>query len=188
MRHFFANLAVYVLAGALLLLSVIFAWIRSEQVVLATEGAIESPRHAEVSHPQDFPWEEIGERVYVANCAACHAIDGTGRETYPPVTGQSEVFLAPGGREYLIHVMLYGLWTRQHRAPMPPMPNLSDVQIAAVNNYILTRFDNIERIPGDVPLYIPAEVAAERGRAWRERDVGPRRPDVPLPADLRAAP
>jgi len=184
MRHLYANLAVYVLAGSLLLLSMLFAWIRSDQLILATETSVEPPGFAEAVEPDDFPWREIGERVYVGNCQTCHGASGTGRDVYPPVVGQGAVVEAEGGREYLIRVMLYGLATGTHGAPMPPMPHLSDTQIAAVNNFMLTRFEHPARPATDLPLFVPSEVAAERGRRLRERDVAAMRPDVPSPREL----
>lgn len=184
MRHLLANLATYIIAAGLLLGSVLFAWARSGQLVLATERAVEPPEFVGAEDPAQFDWERFGRAVYVANCQNCHGSDGHGRDVYPPVHGMSAHLAEEGGRAYLTRLVLYGLWTGAHPAPMPPMPNLSDAQIAAVNNYLLTRFDDPAAWPEGTRLYVPADVRAERGLQLRERDVGRQRPAVPLPDAL----
>jgi mono/diheme cytochrome c family protein len=184
MRHVFANIAVYVLAVGLLAGAALFAWVRSEQLIISSERASELQDYVVAASPDQFDWEAFGERVYVANCQNCHGSRGTGRFEYPPLHGQGAVVAAERGREYLMRVMLYGLWTGAHDAPMPPMPNLTDAQIAAVNNYVLTYFDDPGRYDPEVRLYIPSEVAAQRGLGLSERDMGRQRPAVPLPAAL----
>jgi mono/diheme cytochrome c family protein len=178
MRHLLANIAVYVLAGGLVVGSVLFAWARSQQLVFATERAVEPPAYIAADSPEVFDWEDFGERVYVANCQNCHGSAGTGRDVYPPVVGQGAMLAAEGGRAYLTRLVIYGLWTGTHSAPMPPMPHLSDAQIAAVNNYITTRFDaGVDT----QHLYIPRDVSAERGLRLSERDVGRQRPMLRTP-------
>jgi mono/diheme cytochrome c family protein len=184
MRHVLANLAVYVLAVGLVAGAALFGWARSQQLIFSTERAAELPEYVVAQAPEQFDWEAFGERVYVANCQNCHTADGSGRAMYPPVRGMGAHLGVEGGRAYLTRVTLYGLASGLHAAPMPPMPNLSDAQVAAVNNYLLTRFDDPGRYDPEVRLYIPAEVAAERGLALSERDMGRRRPAVPVPAAL----
>jgi cytochrome c553 len=184
MRHLLANLAVYILAAGLVIGSLLFAWMRQAQIAIATERLIAPPHFAAAEDPGGFPWMAIGERVYIANCKNCHGTDGRGRDIYPPIRGQIAVFTAPGGKDYLAHVILDGLATRMHPAPMPPMPHLSDVQIAAVNNFMLTSFDYPARLPEQPPLYIPADVRRLREHGLSERDVGHMRPPVPLPREL----
>jgi mono/diheme cytochrome c family protein len=179
MRHLLANLAVYVLATGLVVGSVLFAWIRSQQIVIATEPMIEPPEYFAAGRPEEFDWEDFGRQVYIANCKNCHGLVGGGRDVYPGLVGQIDVFAAPGGREYLSRVIVYGLATPRQRAPMPPMPHLSDAQIAAVNNYVLTRFDHAARLPDELQLFVPRDVRRVRGEDLSERDVGRMRPDVP---------
>jgi len=180
-RHVFANLATYALAVGLVLGALLFAWARSGQFVFATERAVEPPEYVAAADPDEFDWELFGRAVYVANCQNCHTADGGGRAMYPPVQGMSAHHGEPGGREYLTRLVLYGLATGIHQAPMPPMPNLSDAQIAAVNNYLLTRFDDPERWPEGARLYIPSEVRTQRGLGLSEREMGRQRPAVPTP-------
>jgi mono/diheme cytochrome c family protein len=176
MRHVIANLAVYVLASGLVLAAVLFAWARSNQLTLTTERALEPREWATVTTADAFDWRELGERTYVANCQNCHGAKGQGLDRYPGVIGTEALLAADGGREYLVHLVLYGARTGRHPAPMPPMPTLSDAQVAAVNNHLLTHFG--EAPAGDA-LFIPSEVRDERGLRLSERDVGARRPAAP---------
>lgn len=170
MRHLLADLAVYVLAGGLILAGLTWAWLRSEQLVLTSERDAEQAQVA--TDAETFEWVELGERVYLANCANCHTTDGRGRNMYPPLTNLSGFAETEEGRRYLTHLVLYGLRTGAHAAPMPPMPHLSDVQIAAVNNHLVTAFDEQVQEAGEPPrLFVPPDVAAERGLGLRERDV-----------------
>ncbi len=180
MRHLLANLAVYALAAGLIIGSLLFAWVRSQQYVIAHQEVIEPREYVAATDPSEFDWEDFGKRVYVANCQNCHGSTGLGRDRYPGIRGQGAVVTADGGREYLARVMIYGLVTSNYPAPMPPMPNLTDAQIAAVNNYILTHFDDADA-HDDLTLYVPQEVAAERGRTYSDREIGQQRPAVPLP-------
>ncbi|MFN3597503.1 MAG: c-type cytochrome [Rubricoccaceae bacterium] len=185
MRHVLANLAVYLLAALLLVVSGLFAWVRSAQLVLTDERAVEPVAF----EGQVVPAEDVlalGERVYVANCQNCHAADGRGLDVYPPVVGQEAVYRAEGGPEYLVRLTLYGLHTGMHPAPMPPMPNLSDAQVAAVYAFVLDRYAR-QPLGLDAPPLAPEDVARERGQRWRERDIGPMRPAVPAPAVLAGA-
>lgn len=184
MRHVLANLAAYVLVAGLLLGAVLFAWVRSEQLLIAKATAVEPEAYASATDAEAFEWEAFGERVYGANCQNCHTVDGSGRGMYPPVQGMTAHLAGPGGREYLTHVVLYGLASGAHAAPMPPMPELSDAQVAAVNNYLLTRFSDWRAAPDSARLYVPADVRAQRGLTYSEQDVAARRPAVPLPAEL----
>lgn len=184
MRHVLANIATYALAVGLVLGAALFAWARSEQLVVATAAEVEPDDYAVATDPDTFAWEEFGARTYSANCSNCHAADGSGRGMYPPVRGMTAHLAEPGGRDYLVHVVLYGLASGAHSAPMPPMPELSDGQVAAVNNYLLTRFDDGRLAPDATRLYVPADVRARRGRDLNEWDVARTRPPVPLPAEL----
>ena len=148
-----------------------FAWLRSEQWVIArcieTEPIIEQT----IVTAADFDWQDFGEQVYAANCQNCHMPDGSGRGMYPSIENMSVHLHADGGRDYLIDLVLYGLHTGQHDAPMPPMPNLSDRQIAAVNNHMLTRFARDVETPDPIRLLIPDDIRRRRGQKLSASEV-----------------
>jgi hypothetical protein len=84
--------------------------------------------------------------------------------------------MAPGGREYLIDVHLYGLTSDRWRAPMPPMGHIQDIELAAVINHVLTNFGNPEYLSSDVQFYLPDEISARRELGLSPWDVNERRP------------
>ena len=182
MRHVLANLVTYALVLGLVLGSALFAWVRSEQLVIAKEADIEPTDGFVSAEPAEAL--AFGERVYLANCQNCHTGDGSGRSMYPPVQNQAAHLGVPGGRGYLLDVTLYGLYTGTYGAPMPPMPELSNAEIAASTNYILTRFAAEGARPEPARLYTPDEVAERRGRSLSEREVAATRPPIPSAEEL----
>ena len=178
MRHLYANAVTWALAAGLLLFAVLFAWARSAQLVIATETDVE-PASVTAATTAGIDPIAFGEDVYVANCRACHTADGSGRGMYPPVRNLALHLDAEGGREYLIDLALHGLYTGEYGAPMPPMPELSDAEIAAVTNYTLLAFATDVAAPDAARLYAPEDVAARRGRELGERDVAATRPPIP---------
>lgn len=120
-----------------------------------------------------------GGAIYTANCMACHQATGLGIPgVFPPLAGHApELYRIPGGREYLIKSILYGLLGpitvdgRTYNAPMPAFPRLSDADIAAVLNYILTAWGNEALLPADFAPLTPQEVTALRGLGLTPSDV-----------------
>ena len=185
MRHLLANAFVYGLTAALILGSLLWAWARSEQLVIARETEVEPSFTADVDSPVSEAYLDFGRRVYVANCQNCHTADGSGRGMYPPVQNQAAHLSAEGGRDYLVDIYLHGVYTEVYNAPMPPMPELSNAEIAAVNNYILTAFAAEGRVPDAGQLYRPEDIAARRGGPdLSEWDVADARPDIPTAREL----
>ena len=92
-----------------------------------------------------------GEKVYTANCQACHQANGKGAGSIKPVDGAA-VVLDPDALKQ-IHVLLNG----QNNGAMPSWKALSDTEIAAVITYTKNHWGNQT---GQVVQ--PAEVAAAR--------------------------
>jgi len=184
MRHLLANIFTYLLIVTLSLGAVVFALARSEQLVIARETEVEPLVFDVPERKPEANWYDFGKKTYVANCQNCHTGDGSGRGMYPPVQGMSAHLAAAGGREYLVSLTLYGLYTGHYGAPMPPMPELSDAEIAAVTNYLLTEFAADEQTVADADLYRPHDVAKLRERKFNEREMGKRRPPVPSARSL----
>ena len=92
-----------------------------------------------------------GEKVYAANCAACHQANGKGAGPILPLDGSAIVQDADKTKQ--IHVLLAG------RNAMPSWKQLSDTDIAAVISYTKNNWSNKTG-----QLVQPAEVLAERGK------------------------
>jgi mono/diheme cytochrome c family protein len=177
MRHFLANVATYTIAAMLLVGAALFAWMRSAQLVITDEAAVLARYEPTPAH--EFRWEELGSDSYVRNCANCHGTEGEGWDQYPGLGHSASLFAAPGGRDHLVDVHLYGLASPRWRAPMPPMGHMHDAELAAVINHVLTRFGNRGRLPADARLYVPSDVASRRGLGLSPGEVEAARPPVP---------
>ncbi len=94
-----------------------------------------------------------GERVYAANCAACHQANGKGAGPIKPLDGAAVVLDADHNKQ--IHVLLNG----QNNGAMPSWKQLSDTDIAAVISYTKNNWSNKTG-----QLVQPAEVLAQRGK------------------------
>jgi len=92
-----------------------------------------------------------GEKVYAANCAACHQANGKGAGPIKPLDGSPIVTDADKSKQ--IEVVLNG------RNAMPAWKQLSDTDIAAVISYTKNHWSNKT---GQVVQ--PAEVLAQRGK------------------------
>lgn len=122
-----------------------------------------------------------GAQVYAANCASCHQADGSGLPgAFPPVAGHAARLVAEQGRDYLPLVMLYGLQGeievdgQTYAGVMPAWANLSDEELAAVTNYVVTAWDD-GALPETFEPYAPDDYAAARGQELGADDVYERR-------------
>ncbi|MEY4882654.1 MAG: hypothetical protein RIS34_508 [Pseudomonadota bacterium] len=92
-----------------------------------------------------------GEKVYAANCAACHQVNGKGAGPIKPLDGAAVVLDADHAKQ--ISVLLKG----QNNGAMPSWKQLSDTEIAAVITYTKNNWSNKTG-----QLVQPAEVVAAR--------------------------
>ncbi|MFZ2297000.1 MAG: cytochrome c oxidase subunit II [Burkholderiales bacterium RIFCSPLOWO2_12_FULL_64_99] len=76
-----------------------------------------------------------GEKVYAANCAACHQASGKGAGAIKPLDGSAVVLDADQGKQ--INVLLNG-----QNNIMPAWRQLSDTEIAAVITYTKNQWSN----------------------------------------------
>jgi cytochrome c5 len=176
MRHFLGHIASYTIAVMLILGAALFAWVRSTQMVFSNEQTT-MERHAPTPE-HEFEWGEVGEHSYASNCMNCHGREGQGWDQYPGLEHMWNLFTAPGGRDFLVDVHLYGLTSRRWRAPMPSMGHMQDVELAAVLNHTLTHFGNQAHLPADAALYLPHDIAARRNQALSPAQVNWTRPKV----------
>ncbi|HKB53216.1 MAG TPA: cytochrome c oxidase subunit II [Ramlibacter sp.] len=99
--------------------------------------------------------EQRGEKVYAANCAACHQPNGKGGGNVKPLDG-SPVVQNPDKNKQ-IQVVLNGRTTPTGQ--MPSWKQLSDTDIAAVITFTKNHWSNKTG-----QLVQPAEVVAQRGK------------------------
>ena len=103
-------------------------------------------------------------------CIGCHKSTGLGIPGYaPPLAAHiPDIEKTPGGRTYLIQVLLYGLKGdiqvkgQRFDATMPAFNDLKDGEAAAVLNRILTSWGNDKLLPKDHKQIAPEEVKAQR--------------------------
>ncbi len=92
-----------------------------------------------------------GEKVYAANCAACHQVNGKGAGPIKPLDGSAIVLDADHGKQ--IAILLNGA----NGGAMPSWKALSDTDIAAVISYTKNNWSNQTG-----QLVQPAELQAAR--------------------------
>lgn len=92
-----------------------------------------------------------GEKVYAANCVACHQATGKGAGPIKPLDGSAIVLDADKSKQ--LQVVLHGA----ANGAMPPWKQLSDTEIAAVVTYTKNNWSNKTG-----QLVQPADVAAAR--------------------------
>jgi cytochrome c oxidase subunit 2 len=92
-----------------------------------------------------------GEKVYAANCAACHQANGKGAGPIKPLDGSAVVLDADKLKQ--VSVLLNG----QNNGAMPAWKSLSDTEIAAVITFTKNNWSNKTG-----QLVQPAEVLAAR--------------------------
>ena len=111
------------------------------------------------------------ENSFNARCATCHQQNAQGVPgMYPPLADSigNELRLKRG-REYLIEVVLNGMAGSivvngtTYVGLMPQFASLSDDEIAATLNQVLTKFNAVE-LPKDFAPFSAAEVHAARAR------------------------
>jgi hypothetical protein len=114
-----------------------------------------------------YLWAKDPATMYMMECQGCHLADGSGGPNSIPTLHNSVArFLAvPGGREYLVQV------------PGVALASLSDTDITAVLNWMLTEFGPMEWATKYAP-YTVDEVADLRKRPLTE--ISRRRADLIL--------
>jgi len=124
------------------------AWVKEKK------GQIQKVAAADAAPEKKWTLDELkarGEKVYAANCAACHQANGMGAPpAFPPLSGSK---IVNGPKAGHLAVVLNG----KPGTAMAPFKHLSDVEIAAVVTYERNAWNNKT---GD--LISPDEVKAAR--------------------------
>jgi mono/diheme cytochrome c family protein len=101
----------------------------------------------------------------------CHQPDGKGAPSvYPPLAGSVGRYMAlKQGRTYVIDVVSFGMGGKidsggdSFEGDMPPWPQLSDEEVAAVLTFVMTGL-NAKLLPADFKPITADEVKAERAK------------------------
>ena len=124
------------------------AWVKEQQELLAANA--DDPT-------REWEAEELiarGERVYAANCVACHQATGKGVPgAFPPLDGD-KIVLGPAAGQ--IDVLLHG----KPGTAMASFAQLNDVEIASVITYTRHAWSNAGK--GEEPTVQPAAITAAR--------------------------
>ena len=99
------------------------------------------------------PLKARGEKVYAANCAACHQANGKGAGPIKPLDGSAIVLDADHAKQ--IQIVLHGVSV----TGMPSWKQLSDTDLAAVVTYTKNAWSNQTG-----QIVQPAEIVAQRGK------------------------
>jgi cytochrome c oxidase subunit 2 len=99
-----------------------------------------------------------GEKVYAANCVACHQAGGQGVPNAFAALVGSPVVLGAKGEQ--IAVLLNGKHSGKYPTAMPAWKQLSDTEIASVITYTRNNWTN----KAEENIVQPAEVLAARGK------------------------
>lgn len=126
-----------------------------------------------------------GAQVYTS-CASCHQANGQGIPgAFPPLAGHA-ADLYQADPEYLAQVVLFGLQGEitvqgsRYAGTMPDWKSLSDGEIAAVLNFLLSSWANDEVVEEEQP-YGSEFIAEQRELELTPQDVHERRQQLELP-------
>jgi len=107
--------------------------------------------------------------AFQRRCVVCHQADGAGVPgVYPPIANTVGGYVRiKEGREFLIHLMLYGM-TGQidshgviYVGLMPPIGDASDAEISVILNYVLETL-NKQQLPRGFKPIAATEVKTAR--------------------------
>jgi cytochrome c oxidase subunit II len=122
------------------------AWIAEQKKKTTTAAAVDPAKQ--------WTLDELkaqGEKVYAANCVACHQANGMGvPNTFPALSGSK---IAAGPKDAHMNIVLNG----KPGTAMAPFKHLSDVEIASVITYERNSWAN-----KTADMVTPAEIKAAR--------------------------
>lgn len=124
------------------------------------------------------PAKVDGKTVFQGSCAACHGVDGKGQPGYfPPLAGNPDLFK---DRIFPVQVVLNGISgpitveDQSYNGSMPAFNHLSDVEIAAVVNFIRNAWESDSKEAQMKPI-TPELVIEQRKHALSPTEVHSRR-------------
>jgi mono/diheme cytochrome c family protein len=131
---------------------------------------------------------ELALKSFNENCSACHQSTGLGLPgVFPPlIEHAANIYNSNGGREYLIHLPLFGLegpigvLGESYNGLMARRQLVSDEDIALALNHAVTSWGNIDRLETFRP-FLPNEVATIREKSLSGSEVHALRQSLKLP-------
>jgi mono/diheme cytochrome c family protein len=142
----------------------------------------------------DAQWQALGARTYDTYCSGCHQRSGRGiAGGFPPLAGHAPQVLAQKGSAYLARLVLFGLAGAievegtKYNGVMPAWSSLSDEQIAAVIDHVLTAWDNDQHLPKDFKPIVPSDIATARAENLTSEQVYAMREPAAAPGSKAAA-
>ena len=135
-------------------------------------------------------WAQVNPAaVYQQNCIFCHGENGQGRKgAFPPLVEHApNLVKTPEGRAFLINVVLYGQQGpiqakgQKYNGVMASFAQLSDEQLAAVLNFVLSNWGNDKLLPAGHRTISPSEIAAGRAAKLSPQQVNQQRTKLTIP-------
>lgn len=140
-------------------------------ILAASLAALSGAQPSQSDVAQDDSALRLGESVYMSRCASCHQADGQGVPgAFPPLDENVKELYSLGGRTYLAGVVLFGMSGPievngdVYDGTMPSWSVLSDEEVAAVLNFVLTSLTGVSEIDEGFEPYEADEVASVRER------------------------
>ncbi len=114
-----------------------------------------------------------GAQVFADQCIGCHQETGAGTQDFPPLAGNTDLFLAP---DFPVLVVLHGMKGpidvegKHFDNEMPSFDFLSDAEIAAAINFVRSNWGNDASAPAGETVTADT-VAAARTKAMTPDEV-----------------
>ena len=130
--------------------------------------------------------QKPGQQAYQL-CATCHQQNGEGLPgAFPPLAGHvPQLLAAEGGRDYVVHVLLYGMQGpitvdgKNYNGAMPSWAHLSDAELAAVIDYVSTSWG--DEFPSGQQSFTAADFETARAKELTAQEVHDLRQQLNLP-------
>ena len=133
----------------------------------SSSSSVSPPANSQGSvAPLSFDWQELGQKTF-NNCMSCHQATGNGIPGAFPPLNKNAALKYNSDRGYLLKAVTFGLTGEidvdgnSYNGAMPAWGYLSDEEIAAVLNYILSSWDNPDTVV-NFEAYSPNEVSKIR--------------------------
>lgn len=164
MRSIVIRLTFWLISTSLVSVAVLVAWARSRPAEPMPGPAATASSSAATPEPGPLAAE-----TWALQCASCHGAGESRGRSIPSLHGFAvELLESAGGRRYLVDLLLDGRVRRVVGGEVSFVPShpdyarLSDEELAAVLNHMLTSWGNAELLPERERPYTADEIASRR--------------------------